>query len=85
MKRYVLSVLVENVSGVLNRISGLITRRGFNIDSLTVAQTEDAARSRMTIVIHCDESVIEQVRKQLEKQVDVISVIELKPDENTLW
>ena len=82
MKRYVLSVLVENVSGVLNRISGLITRRGFNIDSLTVAQTEDAARSRMTIVIHCDESVIEQVRKQLEKQVDVISVIELKPDES---
>lgn len=76
-RRYVISVLVENRSGVLSRLSGLITRRGFNIDSLTVAETEDPGRSRMTIVLHCDESVVEQMKKQLEKQVDVIEVIEL--------
>ena len=68
-RRYVLSVLVENRSGVLSRISGLITRRGFNIDSLTVAETEDPGISRMTVVLHCDESVVEQMKKQLEKQV----------------
>ena len=76
-RRYVLSVLVENRSGVLSRISGLITRRGFNIDSLTVAETENPAISRMTIVLHCDESVVEQMKKQLEKQVDVKEVAEL--------
>ena len=76
-KRYVLSVLVENHSGVLSRISGLITRRGVNIDSLTVAETENPGISRMTVVLHCDEGVVEQVKKQLEKQVDVIEVVEL--------
>ncbi len=81
-RRYVLSVLVENRSGVLSRISGLITRRGFNIDSLTVAETENPAISRMTIVLHCDESVVEQMKKQLEKQVDVKEVAELVEHES---
>ena len=81
-RRYVLSVLVENRSGVLSRLSGLITRRGFNIDSLTVAETEDPGRSRMTIVLHCDESVVEQMKKQLQKQVDVIEVTELMAHES---
>lgn len=81
-RRYVLSVLVENRSGVLSRISGLITRRGFNIDSLTVAETEDPGISRMTVVLHCDESVVEQMKKQLEKQVDVKEVTELVEHES---
>ncbi|MEG0115438.1 MAG: acetolactate synthase small subunit [Hydrogenoanaerobacterium sp.] len=75
MKR-TLSVLVENRAGVLSRISGLFSRRGFNIDSLAVGVTEDKTISRMTIVVNGDDSVVEQVEKQLNKLVDVIRVFE---------
>ena len=80
MKKHVLSVLVENHSGVLSRISGLFSRRGYNIDSLSVGVTEDAKVSRMTIVTDTDEYTLEQIKKQLNKLVDVIKVIELKED-----
>ncbi|MHC1748418.1 MAG: acetolactate synthase small subunit [Cellulosilyticaceae bacterium] len=78
MKKYVLSVLVENHSGVLSRVSGLFSRRGYNIDSLSVGETEDPKVSRMTIVTRADEQTLEQIKKQLNKLIDVIKVIELK-------
>jgi len=77
MNRYVLSLLVENHAGVLSKISGLFTRRGFNIDSLTVGTTDDPNLSRMTITITVDEQMLEQISKQLNKLVDVIKVTEL--------
>jgi len=81
MKKHVLSVLVENHSGVLSRISGLFSRRGYNIDSLSVGETEDPTVSRMTIVADADESTLEQIKKQLNKLIDVIKIIELKEDD----
>lgn len=80
MKRYVLSVLVENHSGVLSRVAGLFSRRGYNIDSLSVGQTEDLHISRMTIVVRGDEYILEQIKKQLNKLIDVIKVMELKSE-----
>ena len=80
MKKHVLSVLVENHSGVLSRISGLFSRRGYNIDSLSVGETEDPKVSRMTIVADADQYTLEQIKKQLNKLVDVIKVIELKEE-----
>jgi len=80
MKKHVLSVLVENHSGVLSRVSGLFSRRGYNIDSLSVGETEDPKISRMTIVTAADEYTLEQIKKQLNKLIDVIKVIELKED-----
>jgi acetolactate synthase-1/3 small subunit len=77
INKYVLSVLVENHSGVLSKISGLFSRRGYNIHSLTVGVTEDPEISRMTIVILGDEYMLEQINKQLNKLVDVIKVVEL--------
>jgi acetolactate synthase-1/3 small subunit len=77
MKQHVVSALVENRAGTLSRVSGLFARRGFNIDSLTVGETEDPSISRMTIALPGDDSVLEQIIKQLEKLVDVISVREL--------
>ncbi len=74
MKRYVISVLVENHSGVLSRVSGLFSRRGYNIDSLTVGVTENPERSRMTIVVRGDEYILEQIEKQLSKLVEVVSI-----------
>ena len=74
MKRYVISVLVENHSGVLSRVSGLFSRRGYNIDSLTVGVTENPERSRMTIVVRGDEYILEQIEKQLAKLVEVVSI-----------
>ena len=74
MKRYVISVLVENHSGVLSRVSGLFSRRGYNIDSLTVGVTENPDRSRMTIVVRGDEYILEQIEKQLAKLVEVVSI-----------
>ena len=65
MDKHVLSVLVKNSSGVLSRVSGLFSRRGYNIDSLTVGRTEDQNISRMTIALNGDEDVLEQVKKQL--------------------
>jgi acetolactate synthase I/III small subunit len=72
--KHVLSVLVDNHPGVLRRVSGLFGRRGYNIDSLVVSATENEEISRMTIVVCGDESVIDQVSKQLAKLIDVISV-----------
>jgi acetolactate synthase-1/3 small subunit len=78
MKRHVLSVLVENHSGVLSRVSGLFSRRGFNIDSLTVGETENPSISRMTIAVTGDDYVLEQIDKQLGKLVEVIAIHELE-------
>ena len=77
MSRHTLSVLVENKPGVLARIAGLFTRRGFNIDSLAVGPTEHPEISRMTIVVNVEESPLEQVTKQLNKLVEVIKIVEL--------
>jgi acetolactate synthase I/III small subunit len=74
MDRYVLSALVQNHAGVLSRVSGLFSRRGYNIDSLTVGETQEPGVSRMTIVVRGDESTIEQIQKQLEKLVEVGAV-----------
>ncbi len=76
-RRHVISVLVENHFGVLARISGLIAGRGFNIDSLSVGETEDPTVSRMTIVTHGDEDIIEQIGHQLNRLIDVVSVTDL--------
>ena len=73
-RRHIISVLVENHFGVLARISSLIAGRGFNIDSLAVGETEDPTVSRMTIVTHGDERIIEQITKQLNRLIDVIKV-----------
>lgn len=80
MKKHVLSVLVENNSGVLSRIAGLFTRRGYNIDSLSVGTTENPKLSRMTITVLEDDSTLEQIRKQLNKLVPVIKVVRLEND-----
>ena len=77
MSTLTLSVLVENKPGVLARIAGLFSRRGFNIDSLAVGPTEHPEVSRMTIVVNVDESPLEQVTKQLNKLVEVIKIVEL--------
>jgi acetolactate synthase-1/3 small subunit len=79
MKQHVVSALVENRAGTLSRVSGLFSRRGFNIDSLTVGETQDASISRMTIAVTGDDGVLEQIVKQLSKLVDVIAVRELEP------
>jgi len=81
MENYCLSLLVENNFGVLSRIASLFARRGYNIDSLTVGTTEDAKISRITIVVTGDEKILAQIKKQLNKLIDVIKVIELKPSE----
>ena len=78
----ILSLLVDNTSGVLSRVSGLFSRRGYNIDSLTVGTTADPAYSRMTVVCHGDELILEQITKQLEKLVDVIDIKVLQPSES---
>lgn len=72
--RHVLSALVQNVPGVLSHIAGMLASRGYNIDSLAVGETEDPKLSRMTFVVVGDDSVLEQVRKQLEKIVTVVRV-----------
>jgi len=82
VNRHVLSVLVENQSGVLSRVSGLFSRRGYNIDSLSVGVTEDPSVSRMTIVVRGDDYILEQIKKQLNKLIDVIKVIELDPKQS---
>ena len=77
MGQHIVSALVENRAGTLSRVSGLFSRRGFNIDSLTVGETEDTLISRMTIAVSGGEGVLEQIVKQLGKLVDVIAVREL--------
>ena len=80
MSKHTLSVLVEDQPGVLTRIAGLFSRRGFNIESLAVGPTEHEGISRMTIVVNVDQSPLEQVTKQLNKLVEVIKIVELDPD-----
>ena len=79
MNKKVLSVLVDNTSGVLNRVAGLFSRRGYNIDSLTVGETENPKFSRMTIVVTGDDAILEQIVKQITKLEDVKRVDVLEP------
>jgi acetolactate synthase-1/3 small subunit len=74
MDRYVLSALVQNHAGVLSRVSGLLFRRGFNIESLTVGETVDRSISRMTIVVRSDPQTFDHIHKQLEKLEDVLAI-----------
>ncbi|MDY5830971.1 MAG: acetolactate synthase small subunit, partial [Treponema sp.] len=74
MEKFVLSVLVQNHAGVLSRVSGLFSRRGYNIESLTVCETGNPGQSRMTIVVNCDENLVDQIQKQLSKLEEVISI-----------
>lgn len=78
--KYTLSVLVENQPGILSKVAGLFSRRGFNIDSLAVGVTEDSTISRITIVVNGDAHMVEQVEKQLNKLIQVIKVKVLEPD-----
>lgn len=78
--RHVLSALVQNQPGVLAHISGMLASRGFNIDSLAVGETEDPHLSRMTFVVHGDDSVLAQVRKQLEKIITVVRVVDISTE-----
>ncbi len=80
MKKIVLSLLVENTSGVLSRVAGLFSRRGYNIDSLTVGVTENPQLSRMTVVAIGDHQILEQIRNQLQKLEDVKEIQELVPE-----
>ena len=80
MSKHTLSVLVENKPGVLARIAALFSRRGFNIDSLAVGETEHPEVSRMTVVVDVEDLPLEQVTKQLNKLVEVLKVVELEPD-----
>ena len=82
MSRHIISVLVENEAGALSRIAGLFSARGYNIESLTVAPTEDASMSRMTIVTSGSEDVIEQITKQLNKLIEVVKVVDLSEAEH---
>jgi len=82
VSRHIISVLVENEAGALSRIAGLFSARGYNIETLTVAPTEDASMSRMTIVTTGSEDVIEQITKQLNKLIEVVKVIDLSEAEH---
>ncbi|MFN7753756.1 MAG: acetolactate synthase small subunit [Pseudomonadota bacterium] len=75
--RHIISILLENEPGALSRVSGLFSARGYNIESLTVAPTEDATLSRMTIVTSGSDDVIEQITKQLNKLIEVVKVVDL--------
>jgi acetolactate synthase-1/3 small subunit len=79
MTKHTLSVLVENKAGLLVRVAGLFSRRGFNIDSLAVGPTEHEEISRMTIVVNCEDHPLEQVTKQLNRLVNVLKIVELEP------
>ena len=79
-EKHCLSLIVENKFGVLTRISALFARRGYNIDSLTVGMTEDEDISRITMVVTADEQTLEQIKKQLNKLINVIKVTELKKE-----
>ena len=75
--RHIISILMENESGALSRVAGLFSARGYNIESLTVAPTEDPSLSRMTLVTRGSEEIIEQITKQLNKLIDVVKLIDL--------
>ncbi len=80
MRQIALSILVDNTAGVLSRVAGLFSRRGYNIDSLTVGVTENPKYSRMTVVVTGEEAILEQIKKQLNKLIDVREIIELPKD-----
>ena len=82
MKKKVFQLLVENTSGVLSRISGLFSRRGYNIESITAGETADPNVTRITIVASGDDEILDQIEKQVGKLVDVRDIHELKPDES---
>lgn len=82
--QFVVGVIVSNVSGVLSRVSGMFTRRGFNIDCLTVGETESSGFSRITVVFHGDEDIKKRIIKQLEKLHDVKEVEVLEPHETVI-
>ena len=82
MQRKVFQLLVDNTSGVLSRIAGLFSRRGYNIDSITAGVTADPRFTRITIVTSGDDVILEQIEKQVAKLVDVRDIKELKPDES---
>jgi acetolactate synthase-1/3 small subunit len=75
--RHIISILIENESGALSRVAGLFSARGYNIESLTVAPTEDASLSRMTLVTTGSDEIIEQITKQLNKLIDVVKLIDI--------
>jgi acetolactate synthase I/III small subunit len=75
--RHIISILIENEAGALSRVAGLFSARGYNIESLTVAPTEDESLSRMTLVTKGSDDVIEQIKKQLNKLVDVVKLLDL--------
>lgn len=75
-------MLVDNTSGVLSRVAGLFSRRGYNIDSLTVGETADPRYSRMTVVVNGDEQILDQIVKQLAKLIDVVDIKTLKAGES---
>jgi acetolactate synthase I/III small subunit len=75
--RHIISILIENEAGALSRVSGLFSARGYNIDSLTVAPTEDPSLSRLTIVSIGSDDIIEQITKQLNKLIDIVKVVDL--------
>jgi acetolactate synthase I/III small subunit len=77
MKRHIISILIENEAGALSRVSGLFSARGYNIETLTVAPTEDASMSRMTLVTSGSDEIVEQITKQLNKLIDVVKLIDL--------
>ena len=78
MKKKVLSLLVDNTSGVLSRVSGMFSRRGYNIDSLSVGVTENPEYSRMTVAVSGDDRILSQIKNQLVKLEDVVEVVELE-------
>ncbi len=80
--RHIISILLENEAGALTRVSGLFSSRGYNIESLTVAPTDDPTLSRMTVVTRGSDEVIEQITQQLNKLVDVVKVVDLTCDEH---
>ena len=84
MKKKVLSLLVDNTSGVLSRVSGMFSRRGYNIDSLSVGVTQDPKYSRMTVAVRGDDKILSQIKSQLNKLEDVVEVIELKDGESVV-
>ncbi|MBQ9642409.1 MAG: acetolactate synthase small subunit [Lachnospiraceae bacterium] len=82
MQRKVFQLIVDNTSGVLSRIAGLFSRRGYNIDSITAGVTADPRFTRITIVTSGDDNILEQIEKQVSKLVDVRDIHELKPEES---
>ena len=82
--KHILSVLVENKPGVLSRVTGLISRRGFNIESLSVGPTEDPTMSRVTAIVNADDVAFEQITKQLHKLISVHKITDLTDDEGTV-